>query len=255
MLKLFDTHAHYDDERFETDRDSLIASLPENGVELVVNPSSNIESARKVLEIINRHAHVYGAVGTHPHDAEVMSEEDIAEYYKMAAENKKIKAIGEIGLDYYYDHSPREIQKKRLIDQMALAEELDLPVIIHDRDAHEDTLNILRQFPRVRGVVHCYSGSLEMAEQLLKIGYNLSFTGVITYKNAKKPLEIIANMPHDRIMIETDSPYLTPEPKRGSRNDSRNVVLVAEKIAQILKMDSCEVASLTMENGKRFFGI
>ena len=255
MLKLFDTHAHYDDERFDADGDSLIAKLPENGIELVVNPSCNIESARKVLEIIGRHAHVYGAVGTHPHDAEGMSEDDIAEYYKMAVENPKIKAIGEIGLDYYYDNSPREIQKKRLSDQMALAEELDLPVIIHDRDAHEDTLNILRRFPKVRGVVHCYSGSLEMAEQLVKMGYSLSFTGVITYKNAKKSLEVIANIPQERIMIETDSPYLAPEPKRGSRNDSRNVVFVAEKIAQILQMDCREVADLTMKNGKRFFGI
>lgn len=251
---LFDTHAHYDDPRFDKDRFELLDSMPAKGVSLILNPASNLNSARRVMEYIDRFPHVFGAVGTHPHDAAGMKDEDIAEFREMAR-NPKIRAIGEIGLDYYYDHSPRETQKLRLRHQLALAEELGLPVIIHDRDAHEDTLNILREFPAVRGVVHCYSGSTEMAEALVKMGYYISFTGVITYKNARKSLDVIRRIPLDRIMIETDAPYLSPEPMRGRRNDSALVRLVAEKIAEVLETGFNDIAELTMQNGKEFFSI
>ena len=197
---------------------------------------------------------LYAAVGTHPHDAEEMKDEDLARFEEMAQDDK-VKAVGEIGLDYFYDLSPRDVQKKRLRDQLALAENLRLPVIIHDREAHEDTLNILREVPRVTGVVHCYSGSPEMARILLDMGYSLSFTGAITFKNARRALETLAIMPRERIMIETDSPYLAPVPYRGKRNDSGYVHLVAEQIARTLELTEQEVEQLTWDNGKRFFGI
>ena len=251
---LFDTHAHYDDEAFDADRHELLGSLKGAGVGLVLNPASHFESAKKIMSYLDDYDFLYAAGGTHPHDSEGMTDEHLAAFEAMA-QHPKVKAIGEIGLDYYYDLSPRDVQQKRLRDQLALAENLSLPVIIHDREAHEDTLNILRQFPKVTGVVHCYSGSVEMAKLLLDMGYSLSFTGAITFKNARKALDTLKMMPRERIMIETDSPYLTPVPHRGQRNDSRFVRLVAEKIAQTLETDVEEVERLTLANGRRFFGI
>lgn len=175
--------------------------------------------------------------------------------YEELSKNKKVVAIGEIGIDYHYDYSPRDVQKKRFIEQMDLAMSLKMPVIIHDREAHEDCLNIVKKYKGLKGVYHCYSGSPEMAREILDLGWYISFTGSITFKNAKKALEVIKMMPPDRIMIETDSPYLAPEPFRGKRNDSTNIRLVAEKIANVRGMTTTEVAELTTENGKRFFGI
>ncbi|MGI5970886.1 MAG: TatD family hydrolase [Oscillospiraceae bacterium] len=251
---LFDTHAHYDDEQFDTDRREVLSSLPEHNVSLVLNPASNIDSARKIMSYLDEFPFLYAAVGTHPHDAARMTDDDLSEFEKMS-EHPKVVAIGEIGLDYYYDNSPRPEQKKRLRDQLALAQNLGLPAILHDRDAHEDTLNILRQFPRVRGVVHCYSGSAEMAKRLTDMGWWLSFTGVVTYKNARRSIETVLSMPRDMLMIETDSPYLSPLPHRGKRNSSHNLHIVAEKLAEVLKMPADEFAELTMSNSRRFFGI
>jgi len=251
---LFDTHAHYDDEAFDADRDAVLRGLKDKGVGLVVDPASHFASAEKILSYLDDYDFLYAAVGTHPHDAAGMTDEHLEAYERMA-QHPKVRAVGEIGLDYYYDRSPRDVQKKRLRDQLALAENLHFPVIIHDREAHEDTLTILREFPRVTGVIHCYSGSPEMARQLLDMGYWLSFTGAITFKNARRALETLRLMPRDRIMVETDSPYLTPVPHRGERNDSGYVRLVAEKVAETLEMPYSEVEQLTWDNGKRFFGI
>lgn len=250
----FDTHAHYDDEQFDTCRDELLESMQENGVGLIVNPASNLESCRKVLRIAEKHPRVYAAVGVHPHDAKEMDDNSIGIIREMA-KHEKVVAIGEIGLDYHYDLSPRDIQRLRFREQLELARELKLPVIIHEREACQDTLNIITQFSDLRGVVHCFSGSWETAEKILDMGWYISFTGAVTFKNAKKAPEVAAKMPIDRLMLETDSPYMAPVPLRGRRNDSRNLPYIAEKIAELRGMTVEEVVSVTTENGKSFFGI
>lgn len=250
----FDTHAHYDDEQFDNCRDELLASMPENGVDLIVNPASNLESCRKVLEIASKFPHVYAAVGVHPHDAKEMDDNSI-DLIRDMAKNEKVVAIGEIGLDYHYDLSPRDIQKLRFYQQLELARELKLPAIIHEREACQDCLDIITQFGDLKGVVHCFSGSWETAEKILDMGWYISFTGAVTFKNAKKAPEVAAKMPLDRLMLETDSPYMAPVPLRGRRNDSRNLPYIAEKIAELRGMTVDEVVKITTENGKRFFGI
>ena len=254
-MRLFDTHAHYDTDAFDQDRMELLASMPEQGVELILNPGCDLASSRTAVELANRFPHVYAAVGVHPEECEGFDQSTLEELRKLAGD-KRVKAIGEIGLDYYWEENPpREDQKKVFEAQLDLAEELSLPVIIHDREAHGDCLEIVRNHPNVKGVYHCYSGSLEDAKTLVKLGWMLSFTGVITFKNARKSLEVLEWLPMDRIMVETDSPYLTPVPFRGKRNDSTYVHLVAEKIAEVKGMDPEEVARITLENGKRFFHI
>lgn len=252
---LFDTHAHYDDEAFDADREALLAEMPERNVGRIVNPGCTVETSRQAVALAERFSHVYAAVGIHPENCGDFTDEDIAALRQLA-QHQKVVAIGEIGLDYYWEENPpRQWQQRVLRAQMALAEELKLPVIIHDRDAHADTLAIVKEFPRVKGVFHCYSGSVEDARTLLKMGWMLSFNGAITFKNARKAPEVIAEVPMERIMIETDSPYLTPVPYRGKRNDSGYVHLVAEKIARIKGLTVQEVEEITFENGKRFFGI
>lgn len=252
---LFDTHAHYDDEAFDADREALLAEMPERNVGRIVNPGCTVETSRHAVALAERFSHVYAAVGIHPENCGDFTDEDIAALRQLA-QHQKVVAIGEIGLDYYWEENPpRQWQQRVLRAQMALAEELKLPVIIHDRDAHADTLAIVKEFPRVKGVFHCYSGSVEDARTLLKMGWMLSFNGAITFKNARKAPEVIAEVPMERIMIETDSPYLTPVPYRGKRNDSGYVHLVAEKIAWIKGLTVQEVEEITFENGKRFFGI
>lgn len=250
----FDTHAHYDDEQFDLDRDELLASMADNGVELIVNPASNLDSCRKVLEIANKFPFVYAAVGVHPHDAKEMDDKSI-DLIRDMAKNKKVVAIGEIGLDYHYDLSPRDIQKLRFYQQLELARELSLPVIIHEREACQDCMDIITQFKDLKGVVHCFSGSWETAEKILDMGWYISFTGAVTFKNAKKAPEVAAKMPLDRLMLETDSPYMAPVPLRGKRNDSRNLPHIADRIAELRGMTSEKVAAITRENGKKFFGI
>ncbi len=252
---LFDTHAHYDDDWFDEDRDTLLASLPKKGVGLIVNPGITVETSRRAIAMAEKYPHVYAAVGIHPENCHDFVPQQIDELRKLAR-HPKVVAIGEIGLDYYWDtNPPKEFQQEVLRAQLALARELKLPVIIHDRDAHADTLAIVKEFPEVTGVFHCYSGSVEDARTLVKMGWMLSFNGAATFKNARKAPEVIAEVPMEQLMIETDAPYLAPVPHRGKRNDSGLVYLVAEKIAQIKGLTAEEVETVTWENGKRFFGI
>ncbi len=252
---LFDTHAHYDDDWFDEDRDALLASMPEKGVGLIVNPGITVETSRQAVAMAEQYPHVYAAVGIHPENCHDFVPQHI-DFLRELAKHPKVVAIGEIGLDYYWDtNPPKEFQQEVLRAQLALAQELKLPVIIHDRDAHADTLAIVKEFPEVTGVFHCYSGSVEDARTLVKMGWMLSFNGAATFKNARKAPEVIAEVPMERLMIETDAPYLAPVPHRGKRNDSSLMYLVAEKIAQIKGLTTDEVARITWDNGKRFFHI
>ena len=258
MLMLFDTHAHYDDDQFDTDRETLLASLPEHGVGLVLNPGCDLESSRKAVAYAETYPHVYAAVGIHPENIEgIELERDLPALEALAKSSHKVRAIGEIGLDYYWVKEPeqRRFQAEVFRAQMRLAGRLQLPVIIHDREAHLDSLTVVEQYPAVRGVFHCYSGSVEFAKRLLDLGYLLSFTGVITYKNAKKAVDVVRAVPLDRLMIDTDPPYMAPVPYRGKRNSSLYVYRMAEAIAEIKEIPLEEVITQTTENGKRLFGI
>ena len=252
---LFDTHAHYDDESFDADRDAVLTALPEQGVGLILNPGCDVESSRKAVRYAAAYPHVYAAVGIHPENCGGCTAGDL-DAIRALAQLPKTVAIGEIGLDYYWaENPPRDFQQQVLRQQLALARELALPVIIHDREAHADTLTIVREFPGVTGVFHCFSGSPEMARELLKMGWYLGFDGPVTYKNARRAPEVASVTPLDRMLIETDSPYMTPVPYRGRRNDSGYVHLVAEKLAEWKGVTPEEMARVTTENGKRLFRI
>ncbi len=251
----FDTHAHYDDDAFGPDRDAVLAALPAAGVSLVLNPGCDVASSRAAVALAVRWEHVYAAVGIHPENCAGCGEEEYAAVRDLCAE-EKVAAIGEIGLDYYWaENPPREFQKKVFRRQLELALELDLPVIVHDRDAHADCLEAVSAYAGLRGVFHCYSGAPEMAEALLRRGWYLGFDGPVTYKNARKAPEVIALCPMERILLETDSPYLSPVPHRGQRNDSRNLPWIAAKIAEIKGTSAEKVAAAAAENGKRLFRI
>ena len=250
---LFDTHAHMDDRVFDVDRDELIASLPGKGVALVMNPGCSLASSYNTVALAEKFPHVYAAVGSHPDAADEINESVIGEYRKLCKLNPKVKAIGEIGLDYHYEDIPRELQQKAFRAQMALAAELDLPVIVHERDAHADGLAIVDEFPTVKGVFHCFSGSLELARELVKRGWYIGFTGVLTFKNARKAVEVAAAIPRDRLVLETDCPYMSPEPFRGKRNDPGKLYRMAEKLADIWGVSDEEAAQITFENGKRLY--
>ncbi len=251
---LFDTHAHYDDEKFDADRDELLAKMKDAGVGLIVDPASDIASAKKARDIAHAYDFVRFAAGVHPHEAGAAEEGYLEEIRALAADPKCV-AVGEIGLDYHYDFSPGDVQRRVYAGQLELARELDKPVIIHEREAVADNLDILKAHPGARGVVHCYSGSWETAKILLDMGFYLGFTGVVTFKNARRVLEVVEKMPADRMVIETDSPYMAPVPHRGERNSSLFVHLVAEKIAEIRGMSFEDAARITLENGKRLFSL
>lgn len=250
----FDTHAHYDSDAFDGDRDELIASLREGGVGLVMNPGCDEASSRLAAELAGKYDFIYAAVGIHPEELEKMSGRSLDVIRGLAA-GAKVRAIGEIGLDYYWDSSHKAEQKALFAAQLEMALELELPVIVHDRDAHGDCLETVARYPEIRGVFHCYSGSAETARELLKRGWYLGFDGPVTYKNAKKQLEVLELCPLDRILIETDSPYMTPVPHRGERNDSRMLAYIAEKVGEVKHITAAEAAEITMENGRRLFGI
>ena len=252
---LFDTHAHLNDPAFDPDREALLESFASAGVGLVMNAGCSLESSRDIVAMAAKYPWLYASVGSHPDSADEVCDEVLEEYIKLCKRNPKIKAIGEIGLDYHYEDIPREIQKKAFIAQMELAKELDMPVIVHERDAHEDGMNIIRQFPTVKGVFHCYSGSAEMAKQLVKLGWYIGFTGVLTFKNARKAVETAQAIPLDRIVIETDCPFMAPEPFRGKRNDPSLVYRVAEKLAELRGITPEEARRITFENGKRLYRI
>ena len=252
---LFDTHAHLDDRAFDEDRAELLAALPGQGLALVMNPGCSLASSHNAVKLANSQDYIYAAVGSHPDVADEVNEEVLEEYRTLCKQNPKIKAIGEIGLDYYYEDIPRETQLKAFRMQMELARELDLPVIVHERDAHEDGMKVVREFPDVRGVFHCYSGSAEMARQLVNEGWYIGFTGVLTFKNARKAVEVAKSIPLDRIVLETDCPYMSPEPFRGKRNDPGKLYRMAEKLAEIRGMTVEEIHTITTENGKRLYRI
>ena len=251
---LFDTHAHMNDRAFDIDREELIQSLPQQGVGIIMNPGCNLEDSRLSVKLAEQYPFIYAAVGSHPDSADEVNENVIAEYRKLCRHDK-VKAIGEIGLDYHYEDIPRQIQKKAFLMQMELARETGLPVIVHERDAHEDGMAIVKDFSNVTGVFHCYSGSAEMARQLVELGWYIGFTGVLTFKNARKAIEAAQSIPIDRIVLETDCPYMAPEPFRGKRNHPGYLYRMAEKLAEIRGMTVEEIRQITTENGKRLYGI
>ena len=254
-MMLFDTHAHMDDRAFDTDREELLRALPGQGLTLVMNPGCSLESSRNAVRLAREYNYIYAAVGSHPDAADEVDEAVLAEYRALCKLNPKVKAIGEIGLDYHYEDIPREIQLKSFRAQMELARELGLPAIVHEREAHEDGMAVVRDFPEVNGVFHCYSGSAEMARQLVDRGWYIGFTGVLTFKNARKAIEVASSIPLDRIVLETDCPYMAPEPFRGRRNDPGKLYRMAEKLAEIRGLSVEEIQAITVENGKRLYRI
>ena len=252
---LFDTHAHMDDRAFDDDRGELLSRLPEAGIGLLMNPGCSLASSRAACALAKEYDYIYAAVGSHPDAAAEVSPEVLEAYRALVRENPKVKAIGEIGLDYHYEDVPREIQKEAFRAQMALAAEMNLPVIVHEREAHADGMAIVREFPTVTGVFHCYSSSLEMAKELVSLGWYIGFTGVLTFKNARKALEVAAGLPLDRIVLETDCPYMSPEPFRGKRNDPGKLYRMAQALASLRGLSEEDVQRITLENGRRLYRI
>lgn len=253
MTMLFDTHAHLDDHAFDPDRDALLAALPGQGIGLLMNPGCSLATSRAACALAREHSWIYAAVGSHPDAAAEVTPEVLEEYRRLIRENPKVKAIGEIGLDYHYEDVPRNIQQEAFLAQMELAREAKLPVIVHERDAHADGMTVVRHFPEVTGVFHCYSGSLEMARELVEQGWYIGFTGVLTFKNARRALEVAADLPLDRIVLETDCPYMSPEPFRGKRNDPGRLCRMAEALSALRGLPVEEIETITMENGKRLY--
>ncbi len=251
---IFDTHTHMNDRAFDCDREELLQLLPQEGIGLLMNPGCNLEDSRQSVALAEQYPYIYAAVGSHPDSADEVNE-DVIEQYRQLCRHEKVKAIGEIGLDYHYEDIPREIQKQAFIMQLELAQELDLPVIVHERDAHEDGMEIIRSFPGVTGVFHCYSGSAEMARQLVDLGWYIGFTGVLTFKNARKAIETAESIPLERIVLETDCPYMAPEPFRGKRNSPAYLFRMAEKLAEIRNLPVEDIRRITTENGKRLYRI
>lgn len=256
-MPIFDTHAHYYDEAFDADRDALLTALPSKGVELVVCPGCDEDSSRACVELAAKYDYIYAAAGYHPENLEGVALADVERIRALCAA-PRVVAVGEIGLDYYWvkDRDARAFSRDMFDAQLSLSEELDLPAIVHDRDAHKDCLDIVRAHPNARGVFHCYAGSLEDAKVLIDRGWMLSFTGNITFHNARRAPEILKWLPLERLMLETDAPYMAPEPHRGTRCDSSLIPLMAAKVAECKgDVTAQEVLQITCENGKRFFRI
>ena len=255
-MGLFDTHAHLYDKAFDRDRDEVIQRLRKT-LDYVVIPSEDLPTSRKSLALAEKYDFLYSAVGIHPQETGEASEEILKEIGDLAQSSPKVKAIGEIGLDYHYLYSDKETQKKWLGRQIELAKDLDLPFLIHDREAHGDTLAILKAHrgSSMRGILHCYSGSAEMAQEFMKLGFYISFAGPVVFPRSIRLKEAAASVPLDRLLIETDSPYLTPPPNRGKRNDPSNVIYVAEELAQIKKVPVEELIEITKKNGMDIYGI
>lgn len=253
-MTLFDTHAHYDDSRFEGQREALLASMPSQGVKYITNVGTDLETSLMTLELTRRFEHVYGAVGYHPHEAKDMTDENLDKIVAMLSEDK-IRALGEIGLDYHYDLSERDVQREAFARQLDIAAQLDVPVIIHERDACADVMDILRASKVRKGVVHCFGGSRETARELLDMGFHISFTGVITFSNARRAYEVVPYIPDDRIMAETDCPYLTPVPFRGKTNHSGYLKYTVEKMAEMRGVSFEQMAEITTRNAKLFYNI
>ena len=250
----FDSHSHMDDRRFDGDREEIIHDLQNHGVGLLMNVGCDLESSERSVALAKRYPFVYAAVGSHPDDADRVDGK-LLDRYRSLASHEKVRAIGEIGLDYHYEDVPRARQIIAFEQQLELAEALKLPVIVHEREAHGDAMEIVKRHPDVHGVFHCFSGSKELALWLVERGWYIGFTGVVTFKNARRAVEAVQALPLDRILIETDCPYMAPEPYRGRRNDSRYVPLVAAKIAELKGISPEEAGNITTENAKRLFAI
>lgn len=253
MSIIFDAHAHYDDDKFNEDREQVIETLPQKGVGCVVNAGVDIETSKWALNYSDKYNYMYATIGIHPENADKVTEDYLVQLEEMS-NHKKAVAIGEIGLDYYWDDVPRDIQKKVFIEQILLAGKLNMPVVVHDRDAHGDTMEILRKY-KPKGLVHCYSGSVEMCKEIVKLGMSISLGGVVTFKNARQSVEVAEYIPMDRLLLETDAPYLAPAPFRGKRNDSSNISYVAMKIAEIKGITKEEVLRITTENACKLYNI
>lgn len=252
---IFDTHAHLDDRAFDADRAALLSQLPDLGLALVMNPGCSLVSSQAAVALAEEYDYIYAAVGSHPDAADKVNEAVLEQYRQLARQCPKVRAIGEIGLDYHYEDIPRETQQRAFRAQMALARELELPVIVHEREAHEDGMRIVEEFPQVTGAFHCYSGSLEMAKVLIRRGWYIGFGGVLTFKNARKAVEVASQLPLDRLVLETDCPYMSPEPFRGRRNNPGRLHLVAEKLAQLRGLSVEKIENITLENGRRLYRI
>ncbi len=248
----FESHAHYDDGRFKNDREEILNLLPSCAIDYVINVGCDMKSSRESIKMAEKYDYIYAAVGVHPHDAENMKESDLDEIRQMS-NHKKVVAIGEIGLDFYYDNSPRDIQRYWFKRQLEIVKELNKPVIIHSRDASQETFDIIKESGVKKGVIHCYSGSAQMAMDYVKMGFYIGVGGVVTFSNAKKLVEVVETIQLEQILIETDSPYLSPIPNRGKRNDSRNLQFVVEKIAKIKDISPEKVANITKLNAKQLF--
>ena len=250
---IFDTHAHYDDTQFDSDREELLTSMPELGVTTIVNVSSTLKSCEKCVELARKYPYVYAAVGIHPDEVGSLNEETFARMERLL-DNEKVVAVGEIGLDYYWDNESHEVQKKWFVRQLELARRHHLPIIIHSREAAADTMEIMKAHAQgLDGVIHCYSYSKEQAEEYIKMGFYIGIGGVLTFKNAKKLKEVAEVVPLEQIVLETDCPYLAPEPFRGKRNQSSYIRYVAEKLAEIKGITVEEVIAVTEENAKKMY--
>ena len=250
--EIFDTHSHYDDEAFNEDREAVFEQIKREGVVGILNCACSKASLKTTNDLTINYDFIYGALGIHPSDANDYNDDVRKEIIELATNNKKILAIGEIGLDYYWEENPpRDVQKRVFREQMKLAEELNLPVVIHDRDAHADTLEIMKEFPNVIGTVHCFSGSLEFAKECVKLGYYIGITGVVTFKNARKICEVVEGIPLDRLLVETDCPYMAPVPNRGKRNKSDYIEHIIEQIALIKGIEARDVNMAVNNNFDR----
>ena len=252
---IFDSHAHYDSEQFNEDRDELLNAMESKGVGTILNSGASWDSVTEVVELVEKYPFMYAAVGVHPDEVGALNDERF-EYMKAQCQKEKVVAVGEIGLDYYWDNESHDVQKKWFIKQLELAREMDLPVIIHSRDAAADTLEIMKEHAKgLRGVIHCFSYSIELAREYVKMGFHIGIGGVVTFKNGRKLKEIAAEIPLDRILLETDCPYLAPVPFRGKRNDSSYISYVAQEIAELKGISYEEVVAKTEQNGKELFRI
>ncbi len=251
---IFDTHAHYNDQAFDKDREEMLMTLPSKGIDTIVNIGASMKDCEPIIKLTKDYGYIYGALGVHPDDAENVESDYIEKLKKYILTNDKIKAVGEIGLDYHYEPYSKEAQKKIFTEQLELAKNLDMPVVIHSRDACEDTLNILKKY-RPKGVMHCFGYSAEIAEEIVKLGMYIGFTGVLTFKNAKAAVRAIKKVPLDRLLLETDCPYMAPEPYRGKRCDSSMIASTAAKAGEILGKTAQEIADITNRNGRAFYNI
>ncbi len=251
---IFESHAHYDDEGFNEDREELLKRLPKEGIKTVINIGITVNSSKQCIKLANKYDYIYAAIGVHPHEVSNMDDDKLEQIKEMTKE-PKVVSIGEIGLDYYYNHSPRDVQKLWFKKQIELAKEVKKPIVVHSREAEEDTFNIIKETnaKEVGGVIHCFGGSAEMAVEYVKLGFYIGVGGVVTYKNGKKLKRVVEQIPLEHLLIETDSPYLAPVPKRGKRNDSTNLVYVIKQIAELKGIDYDEVVKVTRDNGMKLF--